>query len=158
MKNGKVIGYAEIAGFAGVDDNGLSAVEGPIVTVNTAMTAPNLKHQSRIAGRRFTMIEEEDTDAKVQGKRMVAYRKEIQGVQEPMEAGRPNRYGKEPDAYEPEHNYSEPEKEKANDWLTKNIKELAENAWGRSNLACGLSIGAIAFSILAIAGLVAHLI
>jgi hypothetical protein len=131
----KTIGYAEIAGFAGVDDNGKAVIEAPIVSVNVPVTAPNLKHQSRIAGRRFTLTEEEDTSAKIQGNRMVAYRKEIVGRQEPLE-GKRRTYESEP----------EEDEEKEPNWLIRNVKEISEKAWGRSSLALGLSISALLIS------------
>lgn len=85
----KKLGYAEIGAFAGIQDGGKAVVEGPTVSVNRPLTAPNLKHQSRIFGKRFVVTEEEDMNAVRDGDRMVSYKKEVNGEQSDMEGKTP---------------------------------------------------------------------
>ena len=89
------LGYAEIAAFAGVNDGGEAVVQGPTVTVNKGMTAPNLKHQSRIFGKRFVVTEEEDMSAKREEGKMISYGKVINGEQTDMDGKTPASYGGE---------------------------------------------------------------
>ena len=79
--NKRVVGVAYIGSWAGVNDNGEARVQGATVSVNRPLQAPNWKHCSRIMGKKYTLIEEEDMDAHIDNGQMVSYQKLIDGKQ-----------------------------------------------------------------------------
>lgn len=80
-----VLGTVEFAGFAGVNDGGEMVAEALRMGVNEPVTAPNLKHQSRIWGKKLVLTEEEDLTGVVTGNQFSAHRKCFTQVQSDME-------------------------------------------------------------------------
>ena len=86
-KTKKLIGFVNIAGFAGVE-NGKVHVEPLEVGVNQEVRAPNLKHQSRIFGKRLEITEiEDDTPIVRASGQMSAYRKDLDAEQTDVDGG-----------------------------------------------------------------------
>jgi hypothetical protein len=86
-KKRSLVGFVNIAGFAGID-NGKVHVEPLEVGVNQEVRAPNLKHQSRIFGKRLEIHEvEDDTPVVRSGGQMSAYRKDLDAEQNDVDGG-----------------------------------------------------------------------
>jgi hypothetical protein len=85
----RLLGYCETAVFGGVDDGGVQKTKARF-SVNQPVTAPNLKHQSRVAGIRVKVTEEELAEGKIDGDQMTFYEKEVKVKQEKMGDGQPS--------------------------------------------------------------------